>query len=426
MGTLRDMQERKANLVAQVREIMEGKTALSSEDRSRVDGLMVEIEGLAKDCERSERLAGMESDLVRSASGHRPEIGMSQGEIRRYSLLRAINAAASGDWSQAGLEREASRAVSQLYNKSPEGFFIPFDWMAADGRALDKTNTAAQLVATDKLNDSFIELLRNKLVVRQAGATVLSGLVGDVSIPKATGGATAYWVAESSAITASNQTIDQASMTPKTVGAFTDISRKLLKQSSLDVEMFVRNDLAMTVATSVDLKALHGTGLSNTPKGVASTSGIGSVAGGDNGLAPAWSHIVGLETEVSQDNADVGAMAYITNSKVRGKLRQTFTNATYGDRPIWEPGDTMNGYPALVSNQVSSALTKGTSSGVCSAIFFGNWRDLILGLWGTLDILVDPYTGSSAGTVRIVALQDVDVTVRHAESFAAMLDALTS
>jgi hypothetical protein len=88
----------------------------------------------------------------------------------------------------------------------------------------------------------------------------------------------------------------------------------------------------------------------------------------------------------------------------------------------------VNGYPFHVTNQVSSTLTKGsgTGVGVCSAIFFGNWADLIIGMWGGLDILVDPYTGGTAGTVRVIALQDVDVAVRHAESFAAMLDALTA
>jgi HK97 family phage major capsid protein len=151
------------------------------------------------------------------------------------------------------------------------------------------------------------------------------------------------------------------------------------------------------------------------------------VAGGTNGAAPTWDHIVKLETEVAVDNADIGALAYMTNPKVRGKLKATPRTATYGDIMVWEGNDTpLNGYPAYVTNQVRSDLTKGTSSGVCSAIFFGNWNDLLIGMWGALDILVDPYSNSTSGTVRVVAFQDVDIAVRHPESFAAMLDALTA
>ena len=288
-------------------------------------------------------------------------------------------------------------------------------------------NAGGYTVATDVLASSFIELLRNRMMVRAAGATMLADLQGNVAIPSQSAGATAYWVAENGAPTESQQTLGQVSLTPKTVGAYTDYSRRLLMQSSIDVEAFVRSDLATVLALAIDLAALHGTGASNQPTGIAATSGIGSVAGGTNGLAPAWSHIVGLETEVAIDNADIGRLSYMTNAKVRGKLKQTAKVASTDSVMIWGDSDTpLNGYPAFVTNQVSSTLDKGTSTGVCSAIFFGNWADLLIGMWGGLDILVDPYTGSTAGTTRIVALQDVDVAVRHAQSFAAMLDALTA
>jgi HK97 family phage major capsid protein len=215
-------------------------------------------------------------------------------------------------------------------------------------------------------------------------------------------------------------------MNPKTVGAFTDISRKLMLQSSIDVEAFVRNDLATVLALAIDLAAINGSGSNNQPTGILATSGIGSVAGGTNGGAPTLANMIDLETAVSVANADVGSLAYLTNAKVRGKLKQTFKNATYGDVPVWGDGNMVNGYNAAVSNQVPSNLTKGTASGVCSAVLFGNFADLIIGQWGALDLMVDPYSNSTSGTVRVVALQDVDVAVRHAESFAAMKDALTA
>lgn len=411
------------------------KRGLKDEERTRLDALQTEARGLIADAERVEGQDQLNADLraLLPNGGNRPDprIGLDGPDLRNYSILRAIRAAADAPknpraWDNAQLELEASRAVAEKLGRTPQGFFLPFEVQQRD---LTKGTTTAggYLVDTELRPGDFITMMRNRMVLRQAGATVLGGLVGDIAIPAQTGGATAYWVAENGAPTESQQAVGQISMAPKTVGAFTDISRKLLKQASIDVERFVQTDLSTVCALAIDLAGLHGTGSNNQPTGIAATSGIGSVAGGTNGLAPTWAHLVDLETEVAADNADIGTLAYITNAKVRGKLKKTAINATYGDKMIWEPGSTpLNGYATHVSNQVSSTLTKGSSSGVCSAIFFGNWADLIIGMWGGLDILVDPYTGSTAGTVRVVALQDVDIAVRHAESFAAMLDALTS
>lgn len=360
-----------------------------------------------------------------------PKIGMNDKEIRQFSFMRALNALAAGKPELAGFEKEVSDAVAKRTGKVASGIFVPMDVLSHRDLTVGTVADGGNLVGEDFISSSFVEMLRNKMVVKAAGAKVLDGLVGDVAIPSQTGGVTTYWVAESGTITESKQAFGQLALTPHTLGGMTDISRKLLKQSSPSVEMLVRDDLAKGLAIAIDLAALHGTGDSNQPTGIAATSGIGSVAGGTDGLAPAWSHIVKLETEVAQDNADIGSLAYITNAKVRGKLKQVFINATYGEIPIWQLGKEagvgmVNGYNAYVTNQVSSTLTKNSSVAVCSAIFFGNWADLIIGQWGGLDLTVDPYTGSSAGTLRIVALQDIDIAVRHVQSFAAMLDALTA
>jgi HK97 family phage major capsid protein len=365
----------------------------------------------------------------------KPEIGLGEKELQKYSFLRALNAMANPKnqaiQDAAGLEIEASKAFADKVKREPRGLFVPNDVLRHKRDLTVGTDSAGgYLVATNLLAANFIELLRNRMMTQVAGATVLRDLIGDVAIPKQSGGATAYWVAESGAPTESQQTVAQVGLAPKTVGAFTDISRKLLLQSSIDVENFVRMDLTRVLALAMDLAALHGTGSSNQPTGIAATSGIGAVTGGTNGAAPDWADIVNLETAVAQDNADIGRLAYMTNAKVRGKLKQT-EKASNTAQFVWEntqiPGvGELNGYPAFVTNQVSSALTKGTSSGVCSAIFFGNWADLIIGLWSGIDLLVDPYTGSSTGTVRVTAFQDGDIAVRHVESFAAMLDALTT
>jgi HK97 family phage major capsid protein len=212
------------------------------------------------------------------------------------------------------------------------------------------------------------------------------------------------------------------------VGAWVDASRRLLIQSSVDVEALIQRDLAAGLAVAIEAAAINGTSTSSQPTGILNTSGIGTSTGGANGAAPTWANIVALESELGIDNADIGALAYLTNARVRGKLKQTTKSTSAVTGFVWDDGEfPLNGYRAAVTSNVPSNITKGTTTGSLSAIIFGNFSDLLLGFWGNgIDILVDPYTGSSAGTVRIRSLADVDVAVRHAESFAAMPDALTT
>jgi HK97 family phage major capsid protein/HK97 family phage prohead protease len=367
-------------------------------------------------------------EVYKAKPADTPEIGLTPKEAKRFSIVRAIQAMLLKKPEHAAFELECSRAVATKMRKEPTGFFVPYDVTYVRDLTKGTATAGGYTVATDLLAASFIELLRNKMVVKALGARILGGLVGDIAIPRQTGGGTAYWIGENTDITAeSNQTIGQVALVPKTVGAYTDMSRKLLMQSSIDVEAFVRTDLATVLALAIDLASIAGAGAAGAPQGIIYTTGIGSVAGGTNGAAPTWANIVALETEVANDNADVGALAYLTNSKVRGALKTT-EKATNTAQFVYENGAApgmgmLNGYPAHVSNQVPSDLVKGSNS-TCSAIIFGNWSDLIIGEWGALDVLVDPYTGGLAGTNRIRVLQDVDAAVRHAQSFAAMLDAL--
>lgn len=367
-------------------------------------------------------------DTMSMAPSPNADVGMSDKDIKQYSLMRALNYLANpGDRrarEAAGYEIELSQAAAERSGKTSQGLMVPFDVLnrgMTKGVAADGGN----LVATDLMSANFIELLRNAMVIDSMGAQYLTGLVGNIAIPKQSGAGTAYWVTEGSAPTTSTQAIAQVAMAPKTVGAFTDISRKLMLQSSIDVEQFVQNDLARVLGLAIQSVAIKGGG-SNEPTGILATAGIGNVAGGTNGLAPTWQNIIDLETNVAIANADIGTLAYLTNAKVRGKLKST-SKVSGQNGFLWDNGNTpLNGYRTGVTNAVPSNLTKGTSTSVASAIIFGNFADLIIGMWGGLDLVVDPYSNSTSGTVRVVALQDVDVAVRHAESFSAMLDALTA
>jgi HK97 family phage major capsid protein len=371
-------------------------------------------------------------DMSKRAMGDAPAtIGMSTQEIRKYSLVRLLNALAHPKdlraQEAAAFELDCARAAADIAVRAPRGALVPFDVLGGKRDLTVGTNSAGgYTVATDLLAQDFIELLRNAMVLPSLGARMLTGLVGNIAIPRLSGASTAYWVSESSAPTESQQTFDQVTMSPKTVGAFTDISRKLLLQSSLDIEAMVRQDLATVLGLAIQQAAINGSGTAPTPRGILNTSGIGNASSaGADGAAPTWAQIVNLESLVAAANADVGTLAYLTNAKVRGKLKGTFTNATYGEQPVWGMDSMVNGYNAAVTNAVPSDLTKGSGTAL-SAIIFGNFADLLIGMWGGLDLTVDPYSNSTSGTLRIVALQDVDVAVRHAASFAAATDVVTS
>ena len=361
------------------------------------------------------------------------DLGMERKELERYSIMRAIRALKTGNWKGAEFERECSIAVAERVGKDPHGIYVPYDVQSAPLDTRDQnvgaSTAGGHLVGTDHLAGSFIGLLRNRMKVRELGARVLNGLVGNVDIPKQTGGATGYWVGEGADVTESGLEFGQLTLSPKTVGTYVDMTRRLLLQSDPSIDSLVMSDLAKTLALTIDAAAIAGDGSSDNPTGVLNTSGIGLVPIGDNGGAPTEDHIIDLETEVAIDNADIGTLSYLTNAKVRGKLKKTVVET--GDAmKVWQRSDVsgvgdLNGYYAHVSNQVPSDLTKGTGSNL-SAILFGNWSDILLALWGVLDINVDTSTLSASGGVRVVALQSVDIGVRRAESFAAIKDAATS
>jgi HK97 family phage major capsid protein len=335
------------------------------------------------------------------------DVGLSAKEVRQFSFLRAINAMANptdkAAQAAAGFEREVSDAAARAAGKAAQGIFVPAEVLRRDLN-VGTASAGGNLVATDLLAGSFIDLLRNRTVAIRAGATSMNGLVGNIAIPKQTGAATAYWVAESGAPTESQQTLGQVSMSPKTVGAYTDFSRKLMLQSSIDVENMVRNDLALVLALAIDAAAFYGTGLNNQPTGIKPTTGINTKDFAAD--TPTFAEIVGMESEVAADNADVGNMAYVMNAAMRGALKSATKFGTGTSDTIWEPGNTVNGYRTEVSNQIANG-----------DVFFGNFADLMIGFWSGLDLMVDPYSNSTSGTVRVVALQDVDVAVRHAVSF---------
>ena len=337
------------------------------------------------------------------------EIGLSRKEVGKFSMLRAIHALANPTdrraQEAAAFEFEASRAAAQQYGVTAQGIMLPAEVLRNWKRDMS-AGSDGDLVAEDFKGEEFIDALRNASSVMQAGARMLGGLSGDVKIPKKTAASTAAFVAsEGTAAAESEMTIGNVSMAPKTLGAFTDVTRQLLIQSSLDVEALIRDDLAQSIATAIDKAGLEGSGSSGNPEGILNTTGVNQVT---NFAAanPTFAEVVTLETAVAEDNALMGNLSYILPASMYGALKTT-EKATNTAQFVVEPGGTINGYQGIVSNQATAGN-----------LYFGNFSDLLIGMFGGLDIVVDPYSNSTSGTVRVVALQSVDVAVRHAVSFA--------
>lgn len=402
------------------------KRVLNSAEQTAFDKIKTEVQ----DLEGQEQRASFLEDAERRAMGA-PVAGADKNfdaECRAFSMTRAIAAQLPNSTIDAGREREVSQELARRSGRKFEGIAVPM--AVFEQRVVTTTlpggGPGSNIIATDYLGNQFIDRLRNAIKVRGLGATVLSGLTGNVDIPRLKASISSGWVAENAALSASDLQVEKISMTPKHVGALGEYSRNMLQQASPDIEQLFRNDMAAMIAEAIDLAAINGSGASNQPRGVMQTSGIGSVAMGTNGLALDFASVINLIGSVETVNA-MGT-GFMTNAKVTRNARRTLkTTADTASNMIMTSPNELAGYSCGVTNLVPSTLVKGTSGSTCSALIFGNWADLILGYWSELDVLVNPYetTAYAKGNVQIRAMATMDVQVRQPSSFASIQDILT-
>jgi HK97 family phage major capsid protein/HK97 family phage prohead protease len=347
---------------------------------------------------------------TKSVKDNPAHLGLSQRELQQFSLTRAIRASVEKNWTKAGLEAEASRAVAQRLGRTAgeHTFFVPLDVQYAQRDLIVGTNTMGGfLVGTNVM--SFIELLRNRSVVMRMGATEMPGLQGSVAIPKQTGAATAYWFAnETGTATESQQVFGQLTMTPKTVGAYTEISRQLLLQSTPNAEQLVNADLARVIGLAVDSAALAGPGTAGQPTGIVATTGVGT-ANPTAGTNVAYADMIRFQSVVAGSNAFLPGFGYVTTPTIAGILmgKPRFTNS---DTPIWG-GNILDGQ--VVGAQAMSSLQVGSGS-----MLAGDFSQVVIGSWGVLEIETNPYAAFQSGIVGVRALYTCDVGVRYAAAFA--------
>jgi HK97 family phage major capsid protein/HK97 family phage prohead protease len=373
------------------------------------------------------------------------QIEMDQRDAAQYSITAGIRAALTGDWTsrEAGLVREMSQEVerSGLNKTTARSFFVPFSALRATYVTSGAT-TGGNLVATDLMADEFIEALRNNSIMLGLGVRTMTGLVGNVAIPRRASVASTYYLgSETTAITQFESTFDQVTLSPKNLAALSKYSRQTLLQGTPGIEQLVRRDITDGINLGIDLGVLNGSGSAGQPEGIMQTTGIGSVALGTNGGPITVESLVDLEEQVLIDNGALNRdnIAYVTNAKVLAELKKLRAGgSTTGDGTFLVNNQldalgrgatptSVNGYPLYVTNQVPSNLTKGSSSGVCSAMLMGDFSQAMVGFWGNgLEITVGEDSDDfSKALTSVRGIVTYDVAVRHPESFAAILDITT-
>jgi HK97 family phage major capsid protein len=353
----------------------------------------------------------------------------------RYSITRALRMQLPGQ-KRDGFENEINEEIAMKGGLRAEGLWVPREAMVLAGRNfIAGTGTlGGMLVDTQNLGSQFIELLRNRALVSQLGARMLN-LSNPVTIPRQNAAGAVNWVGETVAATLSTGNFTQITLTPLGLSAFQQYGKQLLSESDPSIDALIRDDIMQIIALEIDRVVFHGTG-SPQPTGITGTTGVTTIALGANGsaftVANGRSSVVSLETAVATSNADVGNIAYVTNAKMRGRLKMIDENlATAAASWVWRQTNgrgEVNGYRAEVTNQISAIQTQGTATTICSSVFFGNWQDILIASFnnGATDILVDPYTLGANAVVRVIARHWADVAIRHPASFAVLLGILDS
>jgi HK97 family phage major capsid protein/HK97 family phage prohead protease len=344
-----------------------------------------------------------------------PVLDMPNSERREFSIGRAVKAMVDKNFKDAGFERAVSEALQKRLGLSSEGILMPMDaLLSRTSLATSGSTTGQKTVYTEP--GSFIEYLANTAVVPSLGPLRLTGLQGNVAMPRKSAKGSAAWYAElfgGSDATESNMTFDQVSLSPKTIASTESYSKQLFQQSVLAIDTIMRADIFENIALLFDAACFHGSGASNQISGLYTISGLNSVAMGG---AITYPKLVDMESANEADNAALATIAYVTTPEVKGAGKKTVMFTTSGSGTIWTGGlrGEMNGYTAVASNQLSKVLGTGTNE---HGIIFGSWSQAIVADWGAIDLTVDPYTKARQNVVNVTGVALMDFNVRHPEAF---------
>jgi HK97 family phage major capsid protein/HK97 family phage prohead protease len=393
------------------------KEAISAMCRSANIDSRIEDQWI-RDGVRLEEVAGKILKTVEERGKSKPavaaELGLTNNETQRYSILRAIRALKFGGqfpqfMQEAAFEVECSNAVAKKLGRgATTSFLVPAEILQRPvaQRAMATTPGSKGGFMVDSQNMGFVDMLRNRMFAGPMGCTFMSGLEGNVVMPRQTGAQSITWQAgEGTSITAADQALGQLSLTPKTAIAITDVSEQLLRQSSPSAEAFVMNDLAKVLAIGVDSAIINGTGGAQ-PLGIKNTTGVTT---GQDAASATYAKILAFWSTAAGSNAVLSNPGFLTNAAGAAVLMKT-QRFSSTDTPLWEGNGqdgTCVGFRAMSTEQVAA-----------SNLIFGSWGEVIVGEWGVLELATDTGgTRFNAAQVGIRAMWMVDVLVRYPQAF---------
>ena len=403
--SLAAIREARAQKVAEMRRLLSvaetEKRSLNPQEQSAFDGLKSEVTGL----EAAEARAQFVEDAERRSLG--TPIDKSAASLEsRISLVDAINAqvesrSLTGALAEYAQEQKRSGTVGR-------GVLVPQSLF--EKRAAQTTGNSGVIVPDDFRADQFIGLLRNAMLVQSLGARVLPNLRGDVVVPKQTGTSTAQWIAEGSALTDSGLTFGSVRLTPRHVGAITELSRQLLQQNNPAIEQLVRDDFVQVVGLAIDKALIHGNGTTEPEGLLTAASGTGTLA------TLNWTTILKVLEDLALVN--VNPSAWLTHPAIATKLRSALKTAALPGY-LLENGQ-MAGLPVAVTNQLA-AKTGTPDKG---RIIVGDFTEMLIGTWGSVDVLTNQFAEGpySRGAVQVRILTTLDMVPRRENAFAVIED----
>ena len=421
--------KKRVALIKQMEDLTDGKEQLTDEERKQFDELDAQVKTLDSDIKRAEKLeaekkAAEEAEAKAKAAdipgapaskiSEQDKKDLSKYSVRTAILKKALQKDGAGKFDGIELEmhQEAEKEARES-GRALMGLGIPSAYLHKRADLQASVDAAGGYTVAEDTT-GFIETLKNSMATVRAGAKMLPGLVGDVSIPRQTTDSVATWRTEGGIATESDPVFDAVTMTPHRLTSYTVYSMQLLRQSTLDIDKIVADTLYYSIANALETAGLEGSGTSQVPAGILNASVNDATHGSSNPTVASWANIVNMEKMIAVDNALAAKMAFIMKTTAAAKLKTTVRDSTAGGF-IWEQdpllGGTVNGYPALTSNVYTD-----------DTVIFGDWTQLMYGQWGGLDLLVNPFSLDTYAQVRVVIAGYFDVALRHAQSFSRIDD----
>lgn len=324
-------------------------------------------------------------------------------ELRSFSLVKMM-AHAAGLNVDAGREIELQAELTKRAGKPAEGFYVPTEIFE---QRVQLTTNSGDVTPTTFRPDLFTSALTASAVLTTLGATTLSGLTGDVTIPRETDSPQVGWVAENVALPYDDATFDSLTLSPHHVGVITEISRQMLQQSSPAIEQLIRNMQARNIALEIDRAGLNGSGTGAVPRGILNDPDVDSVPYATDLFTTTAAMIAAADLANVSTNR-----GFLSSNGIKGRaslLRDLDGN------PI-SIEDTFHGERVQFTNQAPSNLGAGTNE---HGLVYGDWADFLIGIWSQIDVLVNPFaqTAYEKGNVLVRSMATVDFGVRRPASF---------